>query len=176
MTSYVEKIRVPVRVSQGGMPPVEGELALGPQAEFHPGPETLLECLNKPSRVIPVQRDDDGRTLLLNRDDIEWLAADPAVASSLVCPPTYLVTHQENVGVRLTSGASLEGQLQIELPEHLNRASDFMNGPEDFFPLLTPFGVLLVNKRRVSSMELHSASPGPPFASDVENARQGGTA
>ena len=164
MTSYVEKIRVPVRVSQGGLPPVDGYLSCGPQAEFHPGPETLLELLNHAGRVIPMQRAEDDCTLLLSRADIDWVAADPLVTSTLICPPTYQVTHQESVELRLVSGATLSGQVQIELPEHLNRASDFMNGPEDFFPLLTPFGVLLVNKQRVSCFELHSASPGPPFS------------
>ncbi len=175
MTAYVEKIRVPVRVAQGGAPPIEGSLALGPQAEFHAGPETVLERLNAVSRVIPLQRAEDERTLLLNRGDIDWVAADPAVAASLVCPPTYQVTHQESVELRLVGGATLAGQVQIELPEHLNRASDFMNGPEDFFPLLTPFGVLLVNKQRVSCCELHSASPSPPFA-EAPGARRGSAA
>jgi hypothetical protein len=175
VTAYVEKIRVPVRVSYGGMPPIEGDLALGPQAQFHAGSETLLERLNQPGRVVPFQRAEDDRTVLLNRAEIDWVAADPTVSSSLVCPPTYNVTHQESVDLRLLGGGSLEGQVQIELPEHLNRASDFINGPEDFFPLLTPFGVLLVNKARVSSYELHSASPGPPFE-DVETARRSGAA
>ena len=175
MTSYVEKIRVPVRVAYGGMPPIEGDLALGPQAQFHSGPETMLERLNQPGRVIPFQRTEDDRTLLLSRAEIDWVAADPAVAPALVCPPTYHVTHQENVDLRLVGGATLEGQVQIELPEHLNRASDFLNGPEDFFPLLTPFGVLLVNKQRVSAYGLHSASPGPPFE-DVETAKRSGAA
>jgi len=175
VTAYVQKIRVPVRVSQGGLPPIEGDLALGPQAEFHAGPETVLERLNTVSRVIPLQRAEDERTLLLNRSDIDWVAADPSVAASLICPPTYQVTHQESVELRLIGGASLEGQVQIELPEHLNRASDFMNGPEDFFPLLTPFGVLLVNKQRVSCFELHSASPSPPFA-EAPGARRGSAA
>lgn len=173
MTSYVEKIRVPVRVSQAGLPPIDGYLALGPQAEFHAGPETLLERLNNVSRVIPFQRAADERTLLLSRTDIDWVAADPAVASSLVCPPTYQVTHEEGVGIRLVGGESLEGKVQIELPEHLNRASDFMNGPEDFFPLVTPFGVLLVNKQRVSCFELYADSPGPPFSERRSRAGRG---
>lgn len=176
MTAYVQKIRVPVRVSQGGMPPLDGYLALGPQAQFHAGPETLLERLNEPGRVIPFQRADNERTILLNRADIDWVAAEPSVAPSLLCPPTFTVTHQESVDLRLVGGAALEGQVQIDLPEHLNRASDFINGPEDFFPLLTPFGVLLVNKQRVSAYELHSASPGPPFGKDVEAASRGGGA
>src|SRR5262245_2163113 len=118
MTSYVEKIRVPVRVSQAGLPPIDGYLSCGPQAEFHAGPEPLLELLKPRTRVIPLQRSEDERTLLLSRSDIDWVAADPAVQSSLVCPPTYQVTHQESVEIRLVGGASLEGHVQIELPEH----------------------------------------------------------
>lgn len=164
MTSYIEKIRVPVRVSQAGLAPIDGYLALGPQAEFHAGPETLLERLNTISRVIPFQRGEDERTLLFSRAEVEWVAADPAVAPSLICPPNYQVTSEERVSIRLSSGTSLEGQVQMELPEHLNRASDYLNGVEDFFPLMTPFGVLLVNKLRVSCFELHAVSPSPPFA------------
>jgi len=164
MTSYVEKIRVPVRVSQAGMPPMDGYLSLGPQAEFHAGPETVLERLNSPGRVIPFQRGEDERTLLLSRVDLEWVAADPAVASMLICPPNFQITSEETATLWLAGGTTLEGRVQMELPEHLNRASDYMNGAEDFFPLMTPFGVLLVNKLRVSCFELHAASPSPPFA------------
>lgn len=166
MTSYVEKIRVPVRIAQAGLPPVDGYLSLGLQAEFHAGPETLLERLNTPSRVVPFQRGADERTLLFNRSDIEWVAADPAVAPHLICPANYQVTGEEAASVRMMGGNTLEGHVQMELPEHLNRASDYMNGPEDFFPLLTPFGVLLVNKQRVSCLELHHASPAPPFTGE----------
>lgn len=164
MTSYIEKLRVPVRVSQAGLAPMDGYLSLGPQAEFHAGPETLLELLNSGWRVIPFQRGEDDRTLLLSRGDVEWVAADSAVAPALICPSNYQVTSEERVSLRLASGATLEGQVQMELPEHLNRASDYLNGTEDFFPLMTPFGVLLVNKLRVTCFELHAVSPGPPFA------------
>jgi len=171
MAQYVEKIRVPVRVSQPGCAPVDGYLSLGPQAEFHPGPETILERLNAPDRVVPFQRGDDEQILLLNRRDIEWVAADPAVSSTLVCPPNYTVTAEEDVRLRLMGGGVLEGRVQMELPEEMNRASDFMNGREDFFPLLTPFGVLIVNKQRVSSFELSKPSPAPPESEPVASSK-----
>ena len=166
MSSYVEKIRVPVRVAIAGAAPVDGHLSLGPQAQFHAGPETMLELLNAPNRVIPFQRGEDERTLLIKRADIEWMAADPAVAASLVCPSNYQITNEEHASIRLMTGGTLDGVVQMELPDHLNRASDFMNGSEDFFPLLTPFGVLLVNKLRISCTELPAPSPAPPFAGE----------
>jgi hypothetical protein len=37
-----------------------------------------------------------------------------------------------------------------------------MNGVGDFFPLLTPYGILIVNKHLVSRFELSAPSPLPP--------------
>ncbi len=162
MGQYIEKLRVPVRMSQPGCMPEDGYVALAPQAKPHPGPETILERLNATDRVIPFQRGADDGVLLVNRADIEWVAADPAVASHLVCPPTYQVTCEEEVRIRLRGGGTLEGRVQMELPADQNRASDFMNGAEDFFPLLTPFGILIVNKQLVSRFELTAPSPLPP--------------
>jgi hypothetical protein len=162
MAQYIEKIRVPVRLSQPSYVPVDGYLALDPQAQYHSGPETVLERLNAPDRVIPFQRGDDESIVLVSRGDVEWIAADPAVASNLICPPNYQVTAEEHVRLHLVGGGKLEGKIQMELPPDQNRASDFMNGTEDFFPLLTPFGILVVNKERVSSMELSAPSPSPP--------------
>lgn len=173
MTSYVEKIRVPVRVGQAGMEPMDGYLSLGPQAEFHAGPETILERLNVVIRVVPFRRAEDERTLLLNRDEIEWVAAAPGVERELICPPNYQVTNQEHAVLRMMNGAILEGEVQMELPDHLNRASDFINGVEDFFPLMTPEGILLVSKLRVSCFELPAPSPRPPFAADRAEATAG---
>jgi hypothetical protein len=166
MAQYIEKICVPVRLSQPGVAPVDGYVALGPQAEYHSGPETILERLNTPDRVLPFQRGEEEFTLLVNRSDIEWMAADPAVAPTLICPPNYQVTAEEYVRLRMVGGGELEGRVQIELPPDQNRASDFMNAREDFFPLLTSFGILLVNKQRVSSFELNAPSPRPPAESE----------
>jgi hypothetical protein len=49
----------------------------------------------------------------------------------------------------------------MELPEHLNRISDFINQTDDFFPLATRSGVLLINKARIASLRLFESSPPP---------------
>ena len=51
----------------------------------------------------------------------------------------------------------------MELPEHLNRVSDFLNQLEDFFPLGAERGVLLINKSRLACLRLFEGSP-PPVA------------
>jgi hypothetical protein len=160
MPAYVEKIRVPVQIAQLANEPLAGFLALAPRAQFHDGPETLLELMNAPRRVIPVQLP-DGETSLLQRDAIEWVTTDSGEAEHLVMPRNFLVTREEAVRVCLRNGQSIDGILRMELPEHLNRASDFLNASEDFFPLTRDTHTLLIHKSAVREVRLFDASPKP---------------
>lgn len=161
MPEYISKLRAAVVVCPAGHEPIEGSLSLSPQAQFHEGPETILERLNVRERILPFHRREDGAVLLLTRLELEWVAAGRSVERDLVCPRTYQVTREEGVLVRFTSGAEMEGLLQMELPETVNRASDFMNGEEDFFPLVTTQGICLLNKHRVLYTRVYETSPLP---------------
>lgn len=161
MPEYIPKLRAAVRICQPGQEPVVGFLSLAPQAEFHAGPETLLERLNLRDRVIPFQRLEDDAMLMVSRLDLEWVAATSSVAPELVCPATYVITREERVRLRFKSGEEIEGLLQMELPENFNRASDFLNGSEDFFALVTKDGVRLVNKLAMLDLRVYESSPLP---------------
>jgi hypothetical protein len=161
MARYVEKIRVLARVVIPREQPLDGMFSLGPQSQHHEGPETLLERLNSSDRVLPFQRDRDGAILLIQRRDIECVEPGRGVDATLVRPPTWRVTREERVQLRFSSGKEVSGALQMELPEDFNRASDFLNGPEDFFALVTPQGVLLVNKNCLSTVRVLERSPRP---------------
>jgi hypothetical protein len=161
MTRYIEKHQVPVRVSWPGQEPQAGFLVPAAQSPHHEGPETVLDLLNSPLRVVPLVRGPGESVLLLTRLSIEWVMPDPQVPANLVCPRTYLVTREERVELHLVSGGCLKGLIQMELPEELNRASDFLNLPDDFFPLVTPFGRLLVNKHHVRETQVFASSPRP---------------
>jgi hypothetical protein len=161
MPEYVSKLRATVVVCQVGQEQLEGSLSLSPQAEFHDGPETILERLNARDRILPFHRREDGAVLLLSRLELEWVAAGRGVGRELVCPRNYQVTREERVQVRFTSGNDMFGLLQMELPEMLNRASDFLNGEDDFFPLVTEQGVVLLNKTHVLYTRVYESSPLP---------------
>jgi hypothetical protein len=161
MPEYIEKIRVTVRVSRPGEPVVEGALSLSPHSEFHTGPETLLELLDPPAEFIPFHRLTDDAVLLLSRPDIQWVLAGPGVDPELVRPRTFRFTREERVRVRLRGGEELDGLLQMELPENVNRASDYLNGPERFFPLTTRQGAFLIHKAAVREVRLFDSSPLP---------------
>jgi len=159
VAEFVDKQRLAVRVCMAWGEPLDGTLMLAPQAQFHDGPETLLERLNTPDRVVPFQLPEGGGTLLLMRDAIEWVLAGNEVDPSLVAPPRYRVTREEQVRLSFLAGGELSGLLQMELPEMFSRASDFLNGAEDFFPLLAATGVVMVNKRQVVQTHVLSSAP-----------------
>jgi hypothetical protein len=161
LAEFIPKLRVSVRVAQPGLSPTEGYFSLAPHAEFHSGPETVLERLNTRDRVVPFQRHADSATMLLSRHELEWVAIGPGVNEEWICPPTFAVTREERVRVRMRSGEEIEGLLRMELPELVNRASDFLNGPDDFFALVTADGVRLVNKHAVLDTRVYESSPLP---------------
>jgi hypothetical protein len=161
MPEYIEKIRVTVRVSRPGEPIMDGIVSLSPHAQSHAGPETLLELLNAPLAMLPFQRLSDDAMLLLSRPDLQWLMAGPGVDPALVRPRTYRFTREERVRVRLRSGEEFEGLLQMEMPETINRASDYLNGPDSFFPLALRQGTVLIQKARAREIRLYESSPLP---------------
>ncbi len=161
MPEFIEKIRTLVRYARPRESEAHGVMSLASATRTHDGPETILERLNAPDRVIPFETPDGRAVTLVSRLDLAWVAPRPGTDPKLIGPGTFLVTRQEQVRVRLEDGTQLEGVLQMELPEGLNRVSDFMNAPEDFFPLATADGTYLVNKSRVRDIVLFAASPKP---------------
>ena len=161
MPEYVDKLRVTVRVSRPGEPPVEGTLSLLPHSAHHAGPETLLELLDPSAGFLPFERTTDNAVLLLSRPDIQWVMVGLEVDPELIRPPAYQFTRQERVWVSLRDGDVLDGVIQMELPDNINRVSDYLNGPERFFPLTTRQGTFLVHKAAVREVCLFDTSPLP---------------
>ena len=161
MAQFIEKIRAPVRVLLGEAESLEGSVSLAPRAQYRDGPETLLELLNSPLRVIPFTRGKSDSVLLLTRLNIVWAAEAAGLDPRLIRPAPYRVTREERVQVVFTDGGRIEGQIQMELPEDVNRASDFLNAGEDFVALVTGTGTLLVNKLRVRETRVFESSPMP---------------
>jgi hypothetical protein len=158
---FLEKERIPVRISLTGEDPMDGELSLAPIAEAHDGPESVLDILNGPARFVPFTRTEDQKVLLLSRANVNWVVTGPGVDPRRACPANFLVTREESVHVTFTDGRGIDGLIQMELPEGMNRASDFLNCPEEFFALRSRIGVVLVNKVRVRDVLVHEPSPAP---------------
>ena len=160
MSEYIEKHRASVRLSLPHQDPIAGELALHPNSQLRDGPQTLLELLNSSRRLLPFVLQ-NGDTLLVTRLNIHFVMVGPVVPQELIAPPSFVVDREEQVHVTFADGYNLAGKIQIELPGHLNRTSDFLNGPDDFFVLRTRAGVVLVNKLCMRDMRVTAPSPKP---------------
>lgn len=164
MPQYVQKIRVPVQLARAGAPPLAGLVSLFPHAELHDGPETLLECLDAPARMLPFQLAGGDAVLLITRAHVEWVQPDASVDPRLVRPAPYMSTHEELVQVRMTGGETLEGMLSMEMPHEFNRPSDYLNGDDGFFLLGMASGTRLLNKARVVEVRVRAAGSVPKAA------------
>jgi hypothetical protein len=164
MPQYVQKIRVPVVLARAGAPPLAGLVSLFPQAELHDGPETLLECLDAPARVLPFQLAGGEAVLLVTRAHVVWVEPDASVDPRLVRPAPWMATHEELVQVRLAGGETLEGIISMEMPHEFNRPSDYLNGEDGFFPLRMRSGTRLLNKACVVDVRVRAARSVPKAA------------
>lgn len=161
MAEYVGKLRVPVRIQLANADAVDGFLSVAPRSAIYEGSETLFELLNAPQRVLPFIVASDESVMLITRQHLDWVEAGEEVDPELVCPRPYMVTREEIVAVEWLDGTRLQGKLPMELPDDINRASDYMNNPDDFFPLVMTAGTMLVNKLRLRAVRIFSASPRP---------------
>jgi hypothetical protein len=163
---FLDKIRIPVTVAQRGLKPVEGHLFLLPVARFHDGPETVLDLLNTELHVVPFEPVTNDGVFLLTRMHVDWVRVREAGYERYVRPTHHEVTHTEPVEITLVDGQVLRGRIEMELPPDLNRASDFLKGAGEFYPLTTDIGTLIVNKGRVLRTRLFRASPAPIALAD----------
>lgn len=159
--TYVEKLLVPARVTMPGPEQIAGDFALSAHSPLRPGPEPLLDLLNAPTRVVPFIRRADEGVLLLSRLAIDWVEVERAVDPTWVRAASIVQEREEHVQVRMLDGRRIEGVVAIDLPEHLNRISDFLNLPQDFISLGTRSGLVLVNKCRIAGARLFESSPKP---------------
>jgi hypothetical protein len=154
VTQYVQKLRVPARLSQPNLDPRDGWFLLFPQMDREDRPETLLELLNSGSTVVPFIQDDDHSVLLLTRAGIDWVAVGAGVEGRLVLPPGHQTTHEQRVELRFIDESRVEAVVQWHGDPETARLSDHLNAPGGFFVAQTGFGTLIVNKVRVREMRI----------------------
>jgi len=134
---------------------------------IHRGEQTLLDKFNDDYHWFPLRRD-DGSMHIVNRDRIVLVEPGDDLPSGLVRKESGGAFRRESVAVAFADdGENLEGQIAMDLPDEFCRASDFLNFPQDFFPLETPDGPVLVAKRHVTALRVLEAPPAAPGLSDA---------
>jgi hypothetical protein len=145
----IQKLRAPVRLSQPGENPVDGYLCLTPEVGGQPRPETILELLNSPRRVIPFLRVHDESVALLTRLNIDWVVVGSQVDPTWVMPQRSPAMREQSVRLQFFDGRTMEGDVRWASPGADIRLSDYLNDRADFYPLVTRVGIMMVNKNRV---------------------------
>jgi len=147
--SVIQKLKAAVRLSQPGESPLDGYLCLLPEMNGERRPETILELLNSPRRVIPFLRPLDDGVVLLTRVNIDWVVVAAQVDPAWVMPIRSPATREQSVQLYFLDGHTMEGAVRWSSPGADIRLSDFLNSAGDFYPLVTRVGILMVNKSRV---------------------------
>jgi len=164
MTAIVRKSSIHVEIGRIGRPPVQGSLFLRTSGRTGAPPETLSQLLNgSEERMLPFERRSDGATLLIARTQLTWVRALDGSDARNRKRDGDRPTREELVRVSFLGGVDIEGLLLMELQGMCDRASDFINGSEAFFPLLTSGGLCHVNKETVLEVRVFELSPLPPL-------------
>ena len=144
MSEYVEKLRVNGHGSRAPGEPIGGGHRCSSRrllGATHAGPETLLELLDSRDRLPAVRAStaDDAIVLALPAWIIQWVMAGPGMENDLVRRAPRSATRARSACASCCAAArSFDGLIQMELPEHLNRISDYLNGPETLLPAHEP--------------------------------------
>jgi len=158
---YVEKVRLPVRLAQPGLPPTDGFLMLVARMEHEQRPETLMELVNAPRIVLPFIGTNEHDVALLVRANIDWVAVGRDGRRDLLFPPGHRVTHGQRMQLSFTNEDRIEALVQWDRTDPRVRLSDFLNACADFFPVVASFGTLFVNRQRVRQMRIADEAPQP---------------
>jgi len=166
MSHVIPKREVPVRVTLESGDLLVGRVFLDYIDVIHRGEQTLLDKFNDDSGWFPA-RNADGAIEIVNRARVVLVEPGDGLPADLVRKESGAVFRRESVGVRLSSGAVLEGHIAMDLPDEFCRVSDFLNFPQDFFALETADGPVLVAKRHVAALQPQEAPPAVPGVTDA---------
>lgn len=165
LSHVIPKREVPVRVSLASGDVLSGLVFLDFIDVIHRGEQTLLDKFNDDYEWFPVRIGET--TEIVNRERVVLVEPGHGLPAELMRKDSAAVFRRESVGVRLSSGALLEGRIEMDLPDEFCRVSDFLNFPQNFFALETENGPVLVAKRHVITLQAREAPPAVPGMRDA---------
>ena len=171
MSKHVQKVRVPVRLSQPNLDPRDGSFLLLPRLESEDRPETIVDLLNSSLTVIPFIVGEDDAVLLVMRANIDWVAVGDGVPPALIHPPGARGHRQQRVQLRFVDESRVDAVIEWSDEHGGVRLSDFLNSGDPFVAVRTGFGTLLVNKLRIRETLIVSEASSAAAATDPRRFR-----
>ena len=161
MDHYIPKRRIPVTLWSGDLKGLQGWVFLDLDAAGNRH-QTVLEKLNETSRFLPVAIGDEGRIQLVNKHRVSRVTTGRQVIQSDVFARGFQPWREEEAEVTLDDGTTLSGRIWMPLQRESQRISDFMNQRGwEYFTLITPIAVHLVNTAAVVGVQLAESAGAP---------------
>jgi len=125
-----------------------GSLHVQSAVAHHPGPETVVELLNRPEPFL---------VLILEEDGVRFVPKAQVALVESTAPEAEEGDRRSavrflNLEVEMMSARVLQGFAESELPPNRSRAQDFLNDGGAFFPLTTEGTLWAVHRTHVRSV------------------------
>ncbi|HYM80720.1 MAG TPA: hypothetical protein VEY91_04815 [Candidatus Limnocylindria bacterium] len=161
MDHYIPKRRIPVTLWSSELQGVQGHLFLDLDAAGNRH-QTLIEKVNESTRFLPLAVGPEGRIHLFNKHRLARVTAGRHVIQSDIFARGFQPWREEEAEVSMADGAALSGRIWMPLQRESQRISDFMNQHGwEFFALITPVAIHLVNTAEVVDMKLAESAGAP---------------
>ena len=164
MDHYIPKRRIPVTLWSSELQGLQGSLFLDLDAAGNRH-QTVLEKLNESTRFLPLAVGPEGRVHLFNKHRLARVTTGRQVIHSDIFARGFQPWREEEAEVTLVDRTTIAGRVWMPLQRETQRISDFMNQQGwEFFALLTPVAIHLVNATTVVGIQL-AESAGAPLGS-----------
>lgn len=137
----VEKLRSHAAITLTSGTGVTGYFFLAEASPTLPGPERVAELLNSESGFFPFE-DEDGRTVLYNRDHVVSVEVSDDEARR---DSGYGVATTRTVSVQLSNGHRIQGAVRVYRPEGRDRLSDWARHGQKFRYIETAHATFIIN-------------------------------
>ncbi|MBA3495703.1 MAG: hypothetical protein H0T86_01195 [Gemmatimonadales bacterium] len=145
MSDWGTTTRVPAEVVLAEGIVLAGDLHLYARPTYPPGPETVLEMLNRQESFFALTL--DGAVTFLSKTQVVVVTCRDQAA--LADPDRASAARQIELEVVVQGGTEFRGRAALELPPSRSRTLDYLNGAGVFFAIGTEEVSWYVNKSRV---------------------------
>ena len=148
--SWASSLKVPATVHFADGAEAAGSLHLQPAVAHHPGPETVMEMLNRDEHFLVLTFEESGIAFIPKAQVALIETAAPAVEEEGGRISAAIPLRLE-VEMMVTARV-IEGVVAAELPPTRARAQDFLNDGGTFFPLQADATLWAVNRTHVRTV------------------------
>jgi hypothetical protein len=145
MSDWGITTKVPAEVVLAEGIVLEGDLHLYARPTYPPGPETVLEMLNRSETFFALTL--DGTVTFISKSQVVVVACRNQ--TTLDDPDRVSAARHVELEVVVQGGTEYRGRTAYELPPSRSRTLDYLNGAGVFFGIGTDDVSWFVNKSRV---------------------------